>query len=409
LPRDAAEVGRHNLAAATGVPERALVLLLCGTEARRRARAGEAAALAAAADPGRLSELLRRQRLTGLVGPRLRRLGVDLDPALEGEIASWTQVAAEQGRTNELVSLAILTELEQGGIRALPLKGSVLARELYDDVAARTAGDVDILVAPEDLARTVALLEAMDWRRERPASRDTSLPVLHECLLHPTLPRVELHWRVHWYETRFSPDALARARPPAPHQPLMMHPADGLAALTLFYERDGFSGLRLAADVAAWWDLKCCGEDAGALIATVADAYPGLADPLWVGIELLGPLLGIPAASPPASLKRRTAAALAEPFFDGPAVQANAVASLVDLLLAPPDGRVAAVRRVTQKMPAGLERPLTRHDDLSDHAVRWEHALRVLRRWMLMLPPAVLRARRSDSIAHTPASGQSAI
>jgi hypothetical protein len=409
LPRDAAEVDRHNLVAATAVPERALVLLLCGTEARRSARAGEAAALAAAADPVKLGALLRRQRLTGLVGSRLRGLGADLDPVLADEIASWTRVAAGHGRTNELVSLAILTELEQAGIRALPLKGSVLARELYDDVAARTAGDIDILVAPEDLARTVALLEGMDWRRERPESRATSLPVLHERLHHPTLPRVELHWRVHWYETRFSADALARARPPAPHQPLMMQPADGLAALTLFYERDGFSGLRLAADVAAWWDLKCRGEDAGRLIATVADNYPPLAAPLWVGIEVLGPLLGIPAASRPASLTRRTAAALAEPFFEGPGVQANAAASLVDLLLAPPGGRVAAMRRETQKIPAGLERPLTRHDDMSDHLARWEHALRVLRRWMLMLPPAVLRARRSHSIAQAAADGQSVV
>ncbi len=37
---------------------------------------------------------------------------------------------------------------------------------------------------------------------------------LHETLVHPTLPRVELHWRVHWYERRFAADALVRARGP---------------------------------------------------------------------------------------------------------------------------------------------------------------------------------------------------
>lgn len=385
------------------------MLLMCGTEARRDARADEAAALLAAADPGKLAKMLRHQRLTGLVGQRLRGLGVDLDPSLEEEIESWARAAAERGRTNELVSLAILSELEHAGVRALPLKGSVLARELYDDVAARAAGDIDILVAPEDLARTVGLLEAMDWRRERPGSRATTLPVLHERLHHPSLPRVELHWRVHWYETQFSADALQRAVPAAPHQPLMMLAGDGLAALTLFYERDGFSGLRLAADVAAWWDLKCGGEDAERLIAPVADAYPALAAPLWVGIGVLGPLLGIPGATRSAPLTWRVAAALARPFFVGPVVQANATASLVDFLLAPRGGRFAAVRRETQKIPDEIQRPLTRHDDLSDHLARWEHVARISRRWMLTLPPAVLQAFRSQSVAQAAANGHGAL
>ena len=208
--------------------------------------------------------------------------------------------------------------MERDGIRALAIKGSVLARELYDDVGARSSGDIDILVAAADLHAAIASVEGMDWRWQPQTGRAAPLPVLHETLTHPHLPRVELHWRIHWYETRFSADALARAERTGLHQPLTMAPADGLAALTLFYERDGFSGVRLAADAAAWWDARCQAGDADALIAAVADAYPALAAPLWVGIQLLGPLVGVPTRMDRASLRWRIAAQLARPFAAGP-------------------------------------------------------------------------------------------
>jgi hypothetical protein len=69
----------------------------------------------------------------------------------------------------------------------------------------------------------------------------------------------------------------------------------------------------------------------------------------------------------------------------------------VDLLLAPPRGARASLRRERQKVPAGVERPLTRHDDLSAHRARWEHQLRILRRWALAIGPAAARAVRSGS------------
>ena len=70
---------------------------------------------------------------------------------------------------------------------------------------------------------------------------------------------------------------------------------------------------------------------------------------------------------------------------------------LVDLLLAPRHGTRGAIRRECQKIPAGLERPLTRHDDFSAHVARWEHQLRMLRRWAMAIGPAALWASRSES------------
>ena len=58
------------------------------------------------------------------------------------------------------------TSFASAGIRALPLKGSLLARRAsYGDVAARSSIDVDVLVAPErSERRRAAALWAFGWR-----------------------------------------------------------------------------------------------------------------------------------------------------------------------------------------------------------------------------------------------------
>jgi len=337
---------------------------------------------------------LERLHLTVLVGQRLLALGVGVEPQLEQEILSSTVVSRERGRTHELTTLAILGSLERAGIRALALKGSVLARDLYDDVASRRSGDIDILVAAPDLGSAIAVTEGMGWRWQQALSRTAELPVLHEELMHPTMPRVDLHWRVHWYEDRFAADALDRAERSGAREPVRMRPADGLAALTLFYARDGFSGLRMAADVAAWWDRMCSGEEIDQLIGGVAADYPALAGPLWVGTQLLGSLVGLPTQSQAESLRWKVAAELATPFCEAGPDQVGANASLVDLLLAPPRGRRDALRREIQKLPVQLERPLNRNDGFALRRARWEHALRVSRRWGLAFFPAAVRAWR---------------
>ena len=101
-----------------------------------------------------------RLRLAGLVGRRLLDLGHPLDPWLEAQIRARIDAASRRGTAHELISLAVLAKLEQAGIRALGLKGSILARQLYDDPGARTAGDVDILVAAADLDPAIAVVRA---------------------------------------------------------------------------------------------------------------------------------------------------------------------------------------------------------------------------------------------------------
>jgi hypothetical protein len=375
------------------------VLLLAGSRDRRRAASGEVAELTRRADPQRLTALMARLGVMVLLGGRLLELGIDVDPWLADEIGSATLLAEHQGARHEMVTMGVLATLERARVRALPLKGSGLARQVHGTAAARTAGDIDILVAPEDLAVAIEVVQTLGWTWLRRPSRASRLPILHEGLVHPMLPAIDLHWRVHWYEDRFATDALRRAGPDEATRSLAMTAADGLAALVLFFARDGFSGLRMAADVAAWWDARCTGMEADSMLGDAAERYPALVGPLTVGGELLRSLVGLPLSPRTLPFRWRVAGELADPLLELAPKQKNANASLVDVMLAPPGGVGAALRRERQKIPEYLERPLTRADGLGPHLARGEHLLRVLRRWTLTGPSAVIRAAAAGSPA----------
>lgn len=57
----------------------------------------------------------------------------------------------------------LLAAFDAAGVRALIIKGTALAYDLYDDAARRPRGDTDILVAPADLATARAVLAAQGF------------------------------------------------------------------------------------------------------------------------------------------------------------------------------------------------------------------------------------------------------
>ena len=366
------------------VSERRLIELLCGTEARRQHCADEISHLVGQVDGPRLVDLLKRVNLLVLLGGRLHALGVGDVDAVARELEAFSRQARRWGAATELASLEVLERLAAAGIRALPLKGSLLARALYGDVATRTSMDIDILVAPEDLADAVTALSELGWRWETGGSRIGGLPILHETLRHAKLPRVELHWRLHWYEGRFATDALARAEPAASGEPLAMQPLDGLVALLLFYARDGFSGLRYPADAAAWWDTRCLGASMPSPGQFVTERYPALVAPVGVASAILSDLVGLPSdASCASPFRWRLAAGLSSPFLDGGRQQAEANAALADVLLAPPHAVGDALRRILQNAPVDTSGPVT--TVAGPWGASLGHIMRVLRRWALAL------------------------
>ena len=126
------------------------------------------------------------------VTPLLRRIN--------GEPPEPDQLNRALSQLAETVRLARL--FEAAGIRLLALKGSLLALRLYGDVALRASGDIDLLVAPDDVPAAVTLLETAGYGNRQP-----QIPLTghrwkvfarhrHELKMVRHNLKVEVHWRL---------------------------------------------------------------------------------------------------------------------------------------------------------------------------------------------------------------------
>lgn len=235
-------------------PEERLLRSLIAVEPRRDHDRALCRTLFRQCDPAVLTATFARDQLTPLAGGRLTSILGPTSPAwLVSRVADATASARAEGERRAILSAMIQSRIARSGTRVVPLKGSHVALHVYGDVALRRSGDIDVLVAPEDLPRAVSALAQEGWHSPTDPTDRAGLPRLHFEMRHADgLPAVEIHWRLHYYERTWAQAMLERATGrPADLRPT---PADTLAALVILYARDGFSNLRLAADIAAWWD-----------------------------------------------------------------------------------------------------------------------------------------------------------
>jgi hypothetical protein len=329
-----------------------IALLSAGTSARRQASADQARKLAMEVNWSRLAGTLRARRLLGPLGPRI--LDLAQGQASEGFAAAVDQ-AIDSGRRHgaflQLLALRLVGALADAGIRSTPLKGPFLGEAIYGDVGRRYADDVDLLVAPRQLRSAVDVVRTLGYRAPADHVEDGGLPLLHFALVHDQerLPPVELHWRIHWYEASF---ACERLLPPDVRAPAAWRPApvDELASLLLFYARDGFIDLRLAADLGAWWDTFGSRVGGGAL-GELVGSHPALGRVLAAAANVAEKIVGLPPATQlfasdhKLTRRDRIAVRLANPNPHASHPQLYADMSLVDGLLAPPGGLGAFLRR----------------------------------------------------------------
>lgn len=247
-----------------------------------------------------------------------------------------------QGAFLELIGTRIAAALAAAGVRSSPLKGPRLGEALYADPGRRLASDIDLLVAPEQLGAAVEIVRRLGYAAPIDHVDEGGLPQLHFALAHETeeLPPVELHWRIHWYERRFAEERLL---PPTLSTPAGWRPAtvDEMAALLLFYARDGFVDLRLATDIGAWWDAHGKAIDAKDFAQLLA-AHPALRRPLLAAASAAERVVGLPAsrltaAAPTLDRRGRLATRLADPNPSPRSRQSqfHAAMGLVDGLLMP--------------------------------------------------------------------------
>lgn len=334
--------------------ERQLILHSAQTAAQRRAMGDGIETRLARIDWSLLVGMLRGQRLLPTLGPRVLELAGDAAPAEFGSaVTAVIEETRRQDALLQLISARTAAALGAAGIRSTALKGPGLGEVLYGEAGRRLSSDIDLLVAAEQLDRAVAVVRELGYGKPSDHVYASGLPLLHFALVHEAeeLPPVELHWRVHWYETRF-----ARERLLAPSGELDWRPApvDELTALLLFYARDGFTGLRQATDLGAWWDAFGA-ELSSAALAETARSYPALAPALGAALRTAERTVGLPAApalgGAPLGPRGRLAVRLADPHPYESRAQLFAEIGLIDGLLAPPRGLWAFIRR--QVAPPG--------------------------------------------------------
>ncbi len=278
--------------------------MLAGTRARRLALRDRARASLARADFGQLAAELAWRRLLPLIGTRALETASDLCPAdFESHVAGARRAARMRGLAVEAETRRVTAHLAEEGIAALPLKGPLLAEAAHGDIGLRETDDIDVLVAPAQLHAAVERLRAEGYGEPGDPVRANGMPDLHFALYHPTGRRVELHWRTHYYDEEFAAEMLGRAES-GPDGLLRAQPDDLAASLLLFYARDGFYGVRLATDIAGWWDRHGHACGAGfleghvrryprllatfAAAAAAAERVTGAPVADWLGIEATG-------------------------------------------------------------------------------------------------------------------------
>lgn len=370
--------------------EEQLILLSASTAARRQAVSAQIQQLVTVVDWPLVVDLLRQRRMLPLLGPRLVECAGD---QAGDRFATSVMQALDAGRRRSVflqaIAARVMAALSDAEIRCTVLKGPALSEALYGDPGRRPSNDIDLLVAREQLHDAVEVVRGLGYRAPTDHIDERGLPSLHFALMHERnqLPPVELHWRIHWYEQSFASERLL-----APSGELTdawrPAPIDELAALLLFYARDGFIDLRLATDVGACWDAFGAGLRPGSLDEVIS-VYPALKDVLVVAAMVAEKTVGLPldrltARQAALSKRGRIAVRLASPHPYVSQSQLYADMGLIDGLLAPPGGFRAFVRRqilppreVLQKQAQEMQRRRAMS--------RLGHGLRMLRRYGLAM------------------------
>lgn len=333
-------------------PEHRLAALLAGTSARRQSRRADIEALAGEVDLPRLADYLAAHRLLALLGQRLMEaVPATVDAATGERIRTRLEDGRRISLATEMLTLRLSEVLDRRGVEATVLKGPFMARQLHGDPGVRSSNDIDLLVGREKYGQAIAaltddgyvLVTRGDWR--------DGLPLFEDTLVHAdrVAPRIDLHWRLHWYENDYSAAALRRAVPVDEGPTRCLAPLDLLVALLLYHARDGFWGIRTLTDIAAWWDRFAPELPEDGLEGVVA-AAPALEHPLRGAAVQADRLVGVPLARLfPSGVQLSRPEVLAQRLANwDESIDVRrfpAVTALVDMLISPPRQRARALAR----------------------------------------------------------------
>jgi len=157
-------------------------------------------------------------------------------------VTSWTRFSRAMGDLEHVISV-----LYRAGVRAVPLKGPLLAQRHYEPpFLRRPSTDLDVAIRDEDLEKACASLAGCGY--ELGETIRSYRATCHEAkLTHPSRMTVELHFRLsHGAFGIPTADFLDRATEsylPSGQQTWILEPADELLHLILHLASDRFHSL----------------------------------------------------------------------------------------------------------------------------------------------------------------------
>ena len=151
--------------------------------------------------------LADEHRILPLASTRLTAAGASLPPSIEDRLRDAWQRNVFHSTANAAELIQILQAFQRENIDAMPFKGIVLAASAYHDLAARNAGDIDILLRLEDLLRATQILIGRGFDLLTPVREDgsPSLANSHEYHFERVSDGrvVELRWRLELTQPRY--------------------------------------------------------------------------------------------------------------------------------------------------------------------------------------------------------------
>ena len=151
--------------------------------------------------------LAKEHRLLPLLFSRFLESDLSTPPEVSELLRREYERNAFHSIANARELLSVLEEFEAQNISALPFKGVVLAASIYKNLTTRPAGDLDLLIFEQDVARASALLINRGYQLMT-ETRANGLPVTENYYeYHFERPAdgmvLELRWRLEVAQPRF--------------------------------------------------------------------------------------------------------------------------------------------------------------------------------------------------------------
>ena len=169
-------------------------------------------------------------------------------PFATGDARAWCDaVLTSHWRRHDqsLLDLGtVLTYLREAGVRPLVLKGPMLARRHYrPPIVRKPSIDIDLAVRDEELEAACTALIGAGYELHG-SIREAKAYSRHVLLLHTTLPRVELHFRLSHGLSGIAVDGFfdraVSSSLPSGEEILILDPADELLHLVLHFAHHRF-------------------------------------------------------------------------------------------------------------------------------------------------------------------------